>query len=80
MISSDYRIILFILTTSKKPSAAKGPRLAFANIFFNAGFNTASSSLPITPPSPQCGFNPRTAILGLLLKSINDFLTVSIFL
>jgi hypothetical protein len=32
---SDYRIILFILTTSKKPSAAKGPKTNafFANIF-----------------------------------------------
>jgi hypothetical protein len=80
MISSDYRIVLFILTTSKI-RLRKGPKtnVPFANI--NAGFNTASSSLPITPPSPQCGFNPRTAILGLLiLKTELMTFFVSIFL
>jgi hypothetical protein len=65
MISSDYRIVLFILTTSKK-IRLQGPKTNVREYFFNAGFNTASSSSYYTT-IPQCGFNPRTAILGLLI-------------
>ena len=40
------------------------------SIFSKLGFTISSSSLPITPLSPLCGFSPNTAIFGLfILKS-----------
>jgi hypothetical protein len=51
----------------QNPSAAKGTKtnVPFAYIFFNAGFNAASSSFLYYAAIPTVVSCPRTTILGL---------------
>ena len=54
----------------KKASEENGPETLnplFLN-FITIGFIISSSSFPINPLSPMCGFNPKTATLGQSIK------------
>ena len=38
---------------------------------FTAGIRISTSSFPIFPPSPECGFNPSSLMIGFLILNFS---------